>query len=207
MLLISRLKHPYRCCSSYFCYSNSVVHRVVSIVSDGCNQSSIVFFYVVLDFLSMHQRCLQCWQVLFLPPFLILIDCQRRLLCVVISFLVLWSIYLSSSLVLFKKGPEHLTRGIAQVFISFIRFLPDCFVLSSFLVLLRYSFWIFFFQLYLFDSVSLQNAQVFVGFLFSEGSHLVLIWLCNSVSRMLLFISSMAHFECQIPFLCLDCIS
>ena len=29
-------------------YCHSGVHRVVSIVSDGCNQSSFVFFYVVL---------------------------------------------------------------------------------------------------------------------------------------------------------------
>ena len=30
-------------------YCHSVVHRVVSILPDGCNQSSIVFFYVVFE--------------------------------------------------------------------------------------------------------------------------------------------------------------
>ena len=34
-------------------------------------------------------------------------------LCMVISFLVLWSIYLSSSLVHLRKGPGYLTRGTA----------------------------------------------------------------------------------------------
>ena len=34
MLFIGRLKRPYSCFSSHFCFI--VVHRVVSIVSDGC---------------------------------------------------------------------------------------------------------------------------------------------------------------------------
>ena len=64
-------------------------------------------------------------------------------LCIVISFLVLWSICLSSSRVHLKKGPEYLTRGTAQIFIPLMRFLLLSFVSSSFLVLLSYSFWIF----------------------------------------------------------------
>ena len=78
-----------------------------------------------------------------LPPlFLIHIVCQRRLWDVmVISFLVLWSICLSSSLVHLIKGPEYLTRGTAQVFISLIRFQQESFILSSFLVLLGYCLW------------------------------------------------------------------
>ena len=62
--------------------------------------------------------------------------------CIVISFLVLWSICLSSSLVHLRKGPEYLTSVTAQVFIPLTRFLLESFVSSSFLVLLRYSFWI-----------------------------------------------------------------
>ena len=61
-------------------------------------------------------------------------------LCMVISFLVLWSICLSSSLVHLRKGPEYLTRDTAQVYISLMRFLLESFVSSSFRVLLRYSF-------------------------------------------------------------------
>ena len=76
-------------------------------------------------------------------------------LCMVISFLVLWSICLSSSLVHLRKGPEYLTRGTAQLFIPLIRFLPESLVLSGFLVLLRYSFLNFVFHLLLFDCVSL----------------------------------------------------
>ena len=61
-------------------------------------------------------------------------------LCMVISFLVFWSICPCSSLVYIRKGPEYLTRDTAQVLIRLIRFLLLSFVSSSFLVLLRYSF-------------------------------------------------------------------
>ena len=64
-------------------------------------------------------------------------------LYLVIGFLVLRSICLSSSLIHFKKGPEYLTKDTAQIFIHLIRFLQDSFVWSSFLVLLRYCFLIF----------------------------------------------------------------
>ena len=96
-------------------------------------------------------------------------------LCMIISFLVLWSICLSS-LVHFKNGPEYLTRGTAQVSIPLIRFLLHSFVSSSCLVLLKYSFFNFFFYLHLFDGVSFQYLQVFVGFLFSGSSNFILIW-------------------------------
>ena len=66
-----------------------------------------------------------------------------RALCIVISFLVLWFIYPSSSLVYLRNSPEYLTSGKTQVFIPLIRCLLLSFVSSSFLVLLRYSFWIF----------------------------------------------------------------
>ena len=97
-------------------------------------------------------------------------------LIIVISFLVLWSICLSSSLVHFRKGLEYLTKGTAKVFILLVSFRQESFVSSSFLVLLRYSFFNFVFHFQLFDGVSLRDAQVFVGFLFSEHSNLVLIW-------------------------------
>ena len=58
-------------------------------------------------------------------------------LCMVVSFLVLWFICLNS-LVHFRKGPEYLTSSTAQVIISLIRFLPDSFVSSNFLVLLSF---------------------------------------------------------------------
>ena len=45
ILLISRLKRPWSCFSSHFCFLSFVIlfiYRVVIIVSDGCNQSSFV---------------------------------------------------------------------------------------------------------------------------------------------------------------------
>ena len=49
MLFISRLKRPWSCFPSHFCFLVFVIviYRVVSIVSHGRNQSSFVFFYVV----------------------------------------------------------------------------------------------------------------------------------------------------------------
>ena len=64
-------------------------------------------------------------------------------LCIVINFLVLWSIFLSSSPVHLKNSPEYLTRRIAQVFILLIRIQPPSFISKSFLVSLRYSYLIF----------------------------------------------------------------
>ena len=93
------------------------------------------FVYSLRVVVSMRQRCLQCWQVLFLPFFLdtySLSTLSLRCLMRVIRFLVLWSICLSSSLVHFRKGPEYLTRGTAQIFIPLIRFRQESFVLSSF---------------------------------------------------------------------------
>ena len=130
---------------SSYCYS--IVYRVVSIVSDGCNQSSFVFFYVVFESLY---RCVNAVfdagkssTSSFLDTYSLsttTLGCNA--LCMVISFLVLWSICLSSSLVHFRNGREYLTRGTAEVFIPLMRFLQESFVSSSFLVLLRYSFWI-----------------------------------------------------------------
>ena len=62
-----------------------------------------------------------------------------NVLCMFISFLVPWSIYLRSSLIHFKNSPKYLIRGTVQAFIPFIRFLFS----SCFLVLLRYSLLIF----------------------------------------------------------------
>ena len=65
-------------------------------------------------------------------------------LYIFINFLVPWTIYLSSFPVHFKNDPVYLARRIAQVFISSMRFLLQSLVLRSFLVRLRYSFFVFF---------------------------------------------------------------
>ena len=76
-------------------------------------------------------------------------------LCMVIIFLVLWSICLSSSLVRFNNGPEYLTRETAQILIPLTSFLLLSFVSSNFLALLRYSFFNSVFHLHLLDGVSI----------------------------------------------------
>ena len=62
MLLISRLKRPWVCFSSHFCffsYCRSVSLRVVCSVSGGCNQSFSALFYLVFGSLY------QCFNAVF----------------------------------------------------------------------------------------------------------------------------------------------
>ena len=126
-------------------YCHSVVHRVIIIVSDGYNESSIVFFlYCLRVVVSMRQGCFQCWRVLFLPLFLkynlstLSLGCNA--FCIVNSLLfLLIHLFVSGSL---QKRILISNECTAQVFIPSIRFLPETFVTSIFIVLLRYSFWI-----------------------------------------------------------------
>ena len=118
-------------------------------------------------------------------------------LCIVISFLVLWSICLCSSLVHLRKGPDYLTSGTAHVFIPLIRFLLLSFVLSSFLVLLRCSFLILsFISTCLMVSASKIPKYLQVSF---SASVLILSWFGSFIPsvrcRFPLFITSMAHFS------------
>ena len=82
ILFISRLKRPWSCFPSHFCFLVIVivlfivfsVSFVVAVMSlPSC------FLYSLWIVVWMRQRCLQCWQVLFLPLFLKHIVCQRRL--------------------------------------------------------------------------------------------------------------------------------
>ena len=146
MLFISRLKRPWSCFFPSFCHS--VFYRVVSIVSDGHHLYTFIFFYVVFEMdvstlCSMHASPLPSSFLGTYRLFTSSLWCNA--LCMVISFLVLWSSCLSSSVVLLRKGPEYLTRFTAQVFIPLIRFLLLSYVSSSLLVLLRYSFGILFY--------------------------------------------------------------
>ena len=101
-----------------------------------------------------------------------------NVLWIVISFLVLWSICISSSLVHFTKGPEYLTRGTVQVFIPLIRFLLDSFVSSGILVLLSYSFLILsFISTCLMVSASKIPKYLYVSF---SPSVLILSWFGSS---------------------------
>ena len=91
----------------------------------------------------MHPSYLQYWRVLFLLLFLTRIVNLCHIsdaLRIVISFLVLRSICLSSSFAHSKNGPKYLTRETSQVFIPLVRFLLQNLVSRSFLVRLRYSY-------------------------------------------------------------------
>ena len=154
-----------------------------------------VFLCSLRVVVSMRQRCLRCWHVLFLPLFLIHIVFHTsslgcNALCMVICFLVLWSIC-------FWKGPEYLTRGTTQVFIPLIRFVLHSFVSSSFLVLLRYSFWILsFISICLVVSASKMPKCFLVSF---SPRVLVLSWfdsyIPSFICRLPLFLTSKAHFS------------
>ena len=154
-MFISSLKRPWSCFPSHFYPLDFVI--LLSIVL------SVLFLMAIISPLSCFsmQSSSHCMDVSTLssmlasplPPSFLgtyswstsSLGCNA--LCMVISFLVLWLICLSPSLVLLRKSLEYLTRGTAQVFIPLIRFMLESFVSSSFLVLLRYSFWIWFFIL------------------------------------------------------------
>ena len=102
--------------SSFRCFS---VCSYVSMAVTGCrNQSFLALFNVLLQTL-----CCRIYVILkagesLSPVFswyiqsMLSLGCKN--LCIVISFLVFWSIRLSFYLVHFKNGPECLIRGTAR---------------------------------------------------------------------------------------------
>ena len=74
---------------------------------------------------------------------LLISSLESKALCIVISFLILWSICLIYFLVHFKDSPKYLTRGTAQAFISLMGFLQQSLFSRGFLVRLWYSLLIF----------------------------------------------------------------
>ena len=86
---------------------------------------------------SMCPHCLQCSQVLSFSLYLTHINVISGMHCLVINFLVLWSICLSWSLVHYKNGTKYLSRAITQVYIPLTRFQQQSFVSCNFLALLR----------------------------------------------------------------------
>ena len=90
-----------------------------------------------------------------------------KALCIVINFLVLWSICLSSSIVYFKNGPENLTRSTAQAFLPLMKFLLGFLKISR----LSEAFFCYFpFHLGSCDGVCYQYSQVLVISLLFKGS-------------------------------------
>ena len=87
---------------------------------------------------------------------------------IVIKFLVLWSINLSSSLAHFKNGSEYIITETVQVFIPLMRskLLVKCFFIFSFI------------STYL--MVSLSNLPKYLEFPFSP-SFFIVSWFCSSI--------------------------
>ena len=89
-----------------------------------------------------------------------------------------------------------------------IRFLLDSFVSSSLLVLLRYSFLMFFFI----STCMIVSTSKILKYLYVSYSPRILIfsWFDSSIPsvrwHLPVFITSKAHFQCQIPSLCLNCV-
>ena len=92
--------------------------------------------------------------------------------CIIVNFLVLWSICLSSLLDQFKNGPKYLTRGTVRVFIPLMSFPLQSLVSRSFFVLLWSFFLIFSF---ISNCVLFQYTQFLVIFLLYTCSGVFLI--------------------------------
>ena len=103
-----------------------------------------LLFFILSSSLPIDTSTLSVMLASHLPPFLktntlSMSSLGYKTLCIIISFLVLWSVCLSSFLVQFKNGPGYLTR----VFIPLMRFLFQSLVSRNFLVCLMQSFLVF----------------------------------------------------------------
>ena len=126
---------------SYF-FCSSICPNVVSDVTGHCIKSSLL---LLMPSSSCIIASTQSSKVAIpLSPFFLALTT----LYVVIIFLNLWTICLSSKPIHFKNGPQWLTRRNDQVCIPLMRFLLQSFVLRSFLVLPKYSLHIFFILAY-----------------------------------------------------------
>ena len=129
--------------------------------------------------LSLHIHYLQCWQILYFLRFLTTYSLSTSSLgckasCIVINFLVLLSICLSTSLVYFMNGPEYLTMNNSGVHL-FDKIFTAELGLQKFSRFFEILFSYFFFHHHLFDGVRFQYSQVLVVFLFSKRSDTFLI--------------------------------
>ena len=142
-----RLKYPYNCFSFHFCFLVIVVLLIM--VLFVLFLVAVVSLFLLFFMLSLGRRIVVSTLFsMLVSPLSSFFDAYSlsmsfnkcKALCIIISFLVLWSICWSSSLVHFKNGPEDHTRRTAQVFIPLMRFLPYSLASCSFPVLLGYSF-------------------------------------------------------------------
>ena len=117
-----------------------------------------------------------------------------KALCIIINLLVLWSVYVNSSLVYFKKGPEYLTRETIQVFIPLMKLLLQKLLPRSFLLHPKFSFFTLSFICIM---VFVSNIPTYLQFSFSLDALMLSGFGCSFpsiVSLFPLFIISMVHF-------------
>ena len=145
--IVCCLKYPYSYFSSYLCFQVIIVLFVfmllVLLLAAVISPSQLFLMKSLSAFINA--AMLSSMLASPLPPsFLDMYNLSMSSLeCKALCFLVLWSICLISSLVHFKNRLENLTRGIAQAFIPFMRFLMQSSFSRSFHICLGFSFLIF----------------------------------------------------------------
>ena len=117
----------------------------------------------------------------------------------VVSFLALWSRFLTFYIVQFRKDPKYLTKVATQVFIRLIEFLLQPLISCNFPLFLWFFFLIFSFCLL--EGICLYYFQVFVVFFFCSSCVVLLSWSGSSVPSgaylFSLFIISIARLSFQ----------
>ena len=125
---VCRLKYPYSCLSSDFCFLVVVLSIFMLLVLFLVTVISLSWLIFMLS--SSHRinaLTLSSMQANPLPPSFLdthslsesSLGCKAPF--IVICFLIFWSICRSSYLIHFNNGPEYFTRETAQVFISLMR--------------------------------------------------------------------------------------
>ena len=186
------LKTPVKLFFSHFCFLVIIVQLVLVSLAlflmavMSVSRSFLCWFSVIV---SMRQRCLQLWQVVFFSLLLTHIVSQCHLWDArshASSFVFLFSgsfvqilLYSTSRMVLrILRGGQPRYLSLWQSSSCRVLFR----VISGFSEIL---FLNFFFPFHLSDRVSFQYPQLFVGFLFSERSDDSLIWYFDSFNHVL----------------------
>ena len=128
----------------FFCFFVFLFVLMLPVLLPATVVSLCSFLCISRVFVLIHQRNLQCWwDYYFFDTYNLLFHLLNVRLCVVL--LILFSFGINLRIIDFKNGLEYLTRLSTQMFILWMRFLQQGLVFRSFLVLLRYSFFILFY--------------------------------------------------------------
>ena len=167
------LKYPYSCFSSYSCFLVIVVPFIIVLLA--LFLVAVVFTYSIYEIFVPLYWCIHAifnvdesstyffsWRIC-----LSISSLRCKALCIVISFLAILSIRLSSSIVHFKYGPEDLTkREYTGVYhFDMIPAVELCFEMFSRSSEVHFPF---FFPSYPFDGARFQYSQELEIFLFFQ---------------------------------------